>query len=196
MKKKINILIAIVAALALMACSPAAPVEAGQSAADEAPKASTEAKAKAIPSVDIELLGKPWEKVDAENTGYIFAYSEPQSTSSVLMSYAKHYEEREATLQDDLKANVENYIMRTLPVSMKEMEAGEVEYFDIGGYPAARFSITGSVEAQSYSFTADTIFIANEEGIYCLQMQSPSESYGEFEQLFESIAQSITMDQK
>ena len=151
------------------------------------------AEKKGDADIDIAILGKTWQEIDlgADATAYKHAYmtSDP-GEATVFLTFVKHYEKREADLAADLEKNVVNYTEQTLPVSMKEVNISDIEYIEIDGFPAARFTVVGNMGGAG-DFKALTTFLATEKGIYCLQTQSLFDIYPQFESIFDELQESL-----
>ncbi len=192
--KKIGILIVLLALPFVFFACAAQPSQ--QSAAPVATPVQEETGVgTASPQVDLSLLDESWKEVelpDANSVVFVQA-QEGDSGASAMMTYEKHYEQREADVASDLKVNVDTYINKTLPNSMATAQSTQPEYFEIDGYPAAYFEVTGKLTSDSDEFLAATTFIANDKGIYCLQLQCRKTAIAEYQALFEAVKDSIKM---
>ncbi len=88
---------------------------------------------------------------------------------------------------------MENYTQTTIPYSAFESEIGDIEYFEIGGFPACAFDVTARLDEESEEFLARTVFVSSDRGIYCLQLQNTTKNYPDFSELYQKIEDSLSI---
>ncbi len=201
MRKKLFFIVALCLLSVLMIAACAAPNTAAPTAKTSA-QSSASSSAEASPAksasvqIDTSLLPDPWKLEDfsdiADMRNYLFYYSNPEMKNAyILMTQADHYEDRSDDLKQELKRNVDTYISQTLKGSMKESNATDPVYYEIDGYPAASFDVTGTLQDGSETFTARTIFIATDKKLYCLQLQDSADHFDQSADLFDQVKNSL-----
>ena len=179
--------------LLMAACAaPSAP-----SAQPSSPETTSSASDKNVAvQIDSSVLADPWKLEDfsdiADMKNYLFYYSNPDAKNAyITMTQADHYDDRSDDLKQELERNVDTYINQTLKGSMKESAATEPSYYEIDGYPAVAFDVTGRLQDGSETFTARTVFVATDKKIYCLQLQDSADHFSQSAGLFDRVKDSL-----
>ncbi|MEA5002086.1 MAG: hypothetical protein VB081_01100 [Christensenella sp.] len=197
-------LLLVFSAFVMTACSappstvPATEAAAAPSESAASPSPSASSAKSTSAQIDDSLLLDPWKLEDfsdvADMRNYLFYYSNPENKNAyIIMTQADHYEDRSDDLTQELKRNVDTYINQTLKGSMKESSATQPVYYEIDGYPAASFDVTGTLQDGSEAFTARTVFVATDKKIYCLQLQDSTEHFDQSSSLFDQVKDSLTI---
>lgn len=146
-------------------------------------------------SLNKSLIKKPWEIQDIKGLeGYFMYYTnQEQPGASILMGRVDHRKDKGEDLQEELKLTTETYLNETLKGSMAEANSTPPEYFEIDGYPAVSFNVTGKLQQESAPYTARTVFLATPKGIYSLQMQNDADTFADTESFFNELIESLAV---
>ncbi len=148
-------------------------------------------------NIDESLFDSDWEAVDlsaySDMQSYLLYYTNKENPEVYsVMTLAPHYEDAVEDLQSELEKNIESYTQTTIPYSTYESEIGDLNYSDIGGFPACSFEVKGKLGSADSEFSAQTIFVSTPKGIYCLQMQGPTQNFSDYSEFFTEIENSLS----